>query len=190
MAAWQGGARRPPPRQGASSAFGSSRTASASSSVVKLTLAANGNELRAKFAFNEALVAELKQLGGRWHDRRWHLPLAQHNAVTQAAARCGCLVEPLPMWILRGAQRDAWQAHGVLQEKSLSAEAAAARLGGRVKTAHMARLMEYQRNGVLCAVARGGRVLWGDEMGLGKTLQVQAQVRHGQRPAFSSTRGE
>ena len=43
--------------------------------------------------------------------------------------------------------------------------------------------MEFQKQGILFGLARGGRCLLGDEMGLGKTLQALAP-----RKGFASGR--
>jgi SNF2 family DNA or RNA helicase len=111
--------------------------------------------------------------------REWRFPLASYRDVlaqlrTHTAFR-ECQVDALPEWLLV-AVRDAENAKDrrKTQEHHEQLNRYLANLPLQMKRERP--IMEFQKEGILFGLSRGGRCLLGDEMGLGKTLQALAII--------------
>ena len=155
--------------------------------TVKVTLARDGASALVSFPYSPALTEALRSLSAYFQPslKQWVLPLHKHAAFVRCSGQQQPQVSlsPLPDWVVAAAQTPRWDTHALLdaaeaqkttaKKKGDEADAFAAGVVARLPRAAAAKLKPYQLRGVLCAVKREGRVLWGDEMGLGKTVQVR-----------------
>jgi SNF2 family DNA or RNA helicase len=111
--------------------------------------------------------------------REWRFPLALYGEIlgqlrTHTAFK-ECQVDALPQWLLEAVRtsenakdRKKTQEH----HEQLTRYLANLPLQMRQERP----VMEFQKEGILFGLSRGGRCLLGDEMGLGKTLQALAII--------------
>lgn len=108
----------------------------------------------------------VRACGGWWEESRgeWCVRADARRAVEEALARAGARVVAAPAMVARAV------------DVRFDAEEARARAvyEERVPRELDAKMFDFQREGVMYALRRGGRALIGDEMGLGKTVQACA----------------
>ncbi|CAJ1391972.1 unnamed protein product [Effrenium voratum] len=108
--------------------------------------------------------------------REWYFPLPSYRDVMEQLKKNELLarsdIEPLPPWLLRSLQHDWIEISATEANASLQSFLT----GLPPEIVEERPVMEFQKQGILFGLARGGRCLLGDEMGLGKTLQALAIV--------------
>lgn len=143
--------------------------------TLKLTLPRDGDGILLSTPYNPSLNQSLRAMGGVWqaNSKQWLLPSSKHDALVDLVSSFPeWKVSPLPDWVRTAAASPMWNTHTVLQDGEKDKKLMESVLKRLPKSA-APKLKAYQLRGILCAVERGGRVLWGDEMGLGKTVQVR-----------------
>lgn len=109
--------------------------------------------------------------------REWRFPLSAYESVMQQLTTnpilSPCEAEPLPSWLL-GALKIAPTSCSEDPELQAKLQEYLAQLPPEV--AQERPVMQFQKDGIVFGLSRGGRCLLGDEMGLGKTLQALAII--------------
>eukprot|EP01147_Barroeca_monosierra_P009179 gene9179-1470_t len=145
--------------------------------IVTISLLKSSKDLLVTNSFSAEINAILRNHSGRFDRERsnpgWVISFDMYNSVLQhlSTMKQKVQVHGLPKWVLKAMQSENWNAAAVL-DAAKTVEDVYHELQERIPLEVLRKLLPYQLSGVLCAIKRGGRVLWCDEMGLGKTVQA------------------
>jgi SWI/SNF-related matrix-associated actin-dependent regulator 1 of chromatin subfamily A len=146
-------------------------TTANASAVVEFTLREPGDRFSATRAAGaacgtvvDAVVASTVGSARDATTKRWTFPASALREVMGKLQRAGLRTVPVEGMVVRCCEKR-------FDEEARGAEEAYRR---GVPEALDAKMFDFQRQGVMYALRRGGRALIGDEMGLGKTVQACA----------------
>jgi len=123
------------------------------------------------------VVAIKESRGASWSasKRKWTVPLDQHAPLIKRLRRAcdvnGCILrtDVVPREVIQTVRR--WKERRIKTEgEDVSLKVALQRLPSKLRSA----LYDFQREGFMFAIRKGGRCLIADEMGLGKSIQAIA----------------